>query len=252
MIRDAMEALGGKSTNVAVKDWILKRYPGTNHSTIQCQVIACTVNHPSRIHYPEAKKPRIANGQYDFLFRTERGQLEIYDPTRHGTWRIVESEDGRLRVVQAETEEDVVPPEAETGNAFAAENHLRDYLAQHLDEVEPGLHLYVDDQGTDGIEYATPIGRIDILALDRKEDLVIIELKVGRGPDSVCGQLLRYTGWVKRHLADGKRVRGFIIAQHISDRIRYALADSSDVHLREYDLKLILRDVPDLDPPSSR
>jgi hypothetical protein len=30
MIREAVEALGGSTANVAVRDWILERYPGTN------------------------------------------------------------------------------------------------------------------------------------------------------------------------------------------------------------------------------
>src|SRR5262245_17936435 len=58
MIREAAHALGGATTNVAVRDWILDRYPGTNTATIQAQIIVCTVNHFSRVHYPENQKPR--------------------------------------------------------------------------------------------------------------------------------------------------------------------------------------------------
>lgn len=100
-----------------------------------------------------------------------------------------------------------------------------------------------------GVEYATDVGRIDILAVDAQGGLLIIELKVSRGPETVCGQLLRYRGWVKRHLANGRRVRSLIIAQHISDCIRYAIADVEDVYLKEYALNITLKDVPHLDPP---
>jgi endonuclease len=253
MIREAVEALGGSTTNVAVRDWILERYPGTNTSTIQAQIIVCTVNHASRVHYPENQKPRRAESQYDFLFRPERGRLELYDPARHGAWEIAEGEDGRLLVTQVDE-----PPEPNgpaEGESFAAEAHLRDYLAQHLDVIEPGLQLFVNDEGTVGVEYATDVGRIDILAVDAEGGLLVIELKVSRGPDAACGQLLRYKGWVKRHLAQGRHVRGLIIAQHISDRIRYALADVEDVYLKEYVLSITLKDVPPLDqavpPPGS-
>ncbi|MFN8007523.1 MAG: hypothetical protein U0V70_10965 [Terriglobia bacterium] len=34
MVKEAVEALGGKTTNVAVRDWIQKKYPGTNPTTI--------------------------------------------------------------------------------------------------------------------------------------------------------------------------------------------------------------------------
>ena len=100
-------------------------------------------------------------------------------------------------------------------NAFAAETHLRDYLAQHLDEVEKGLNLFVDNSGQSGVEYNTPIGRIDILALDDKGNFVVIELKVKQGPDAVAGQVLRYKNWVRRHLANGKRVRGIVMCRSV-------------------------------------
>src|SRR2546428_7276988 len=101
MIRDAAQALGSPTTNIAIRDWILQRYPNTNKSTISAQIVVCTVNHSSRIHYPENRKARLANGPYDFLFRTGPGQLEWYDPARHGTWEIVKDEDGNLIVQEA-------------------------------------------------------------------------------------------------------------------------------------------------------
>jgi hypothetical protein len=246
MIREAVNSLGGATTNVAVRDWVLERYPGTNAATIQAQITVCTVNHASRIHYPENKKPRQADSQYDFLFRPERGRLELYDPARHGAWEIVEGEDGRLLVSLAE--EAPGPDGQGEGEAFAAEAHLRDYLADHLEVIEPGHQLFTDDEGAVGVEYVTDVGRIDILAADAQGGLLVIELKVSRGPDVVCGQLLRYKSWVKRHLATG-RVRGLIIAQHISDRIRNALADVEDVCLKEYTLNITLRDVRPIDAP---
>ena len=72
---------------------------------------------------------------------------------------------------------------------------------------------------------------------------------MSRGPDAVCGQLLRSKGRAKRRLARGRRVRGLIIARHISDRIRYALADVEDVCLKEYAPSITLKDVQPLDAP---
>jgi endonuclease len=247
MIREAIQALGGKTTNVQLRDWILAKYAGTNTTTIQCTIIVCTVNHTSRIHYPENKKPRKATSQYDFLYRTDRGQVELYDPSKHGHWAIIERDDGSLAAAPDDPVGENVVAEATQGNIFAAEAHLRDYLAEHLEDLEPGLKLYFDADGNDGIEYVTDIGRIDILAQDSGGRLVVVELKVSDGPDAVCGQLLRYMGWVKRHVKNGKEVRGIIIAQRISDKIRYALADVAHVDLREYELALTLRSVPCLD-----
>lgn len=245
MIREATEALGGDTTNAAVRDWIEEHYPGTNRSTIGCQIIVCTVNHDSRIHYTENMKPRLAEGKYDFLFRPERGKLVNYDPRIHGQWEIAETDEGKLIVREVGTEE---RPETEgEGECFAAEDHLRDFLVKHLEVIEPGLQLYADDDGADGVEYQTDVGRIDILAVDAQGCMVVIELKVSRGPDSVVGQLMRYKGWLKRHRANSASIRGVIIARHISDRIRYAVADTPDITLKEYDLKLELREVPHVD-----
>ena len=253
MVKEAVEALGGKTTNVAIRDWILSQYPGTNTNTIQCQIIVCTVNHPSRVHWPENKKARAANTEHDFLFRSSRGEVELYDPVKHGHWEIYEREDGRFAVRQVDSDiidEAIEIPEASTeaavSSGFAAEAHLRDYLAQHLEQVEPGLELYVDDDGTSGVEYATQIGRIDILAVDCDGGFVVIELKVSRGPDSVAGQALRYKNWVQKHLADGRRVRGVIIAQHVSERILYAIAADPAVSAKEYEMSLTLSDVAPL------
>ncbi len=248
MVKEAVETLGGKTTNVAVRDWILNRYPGTNTTTISCQIIVCTVNHASRIHYSDNQKPRKATGPHDFLFRPTSGELELYDPSRHGLWEIARLDDGEISV-RRDGEPDA-PEKPLPEQAFAAEIHLRDYLIKNLQLIEDGLRLYADVDGRDGVEYPTPIGRIDILALDKGDNLLVIELKVARGPDQVCGQILRYVGWIKHHVADGRKVRGLIIAQHIHDKIRYALTDLPDISTREYRLNITLHEVPRLRPPS--
>jgi len=99
MIREAVEALGSPTTNVAVKQWIEAKYPGTNPSTVQCHLIMCCVNQPSRVHYPESCNPRTCNDpRYDFLFRPQRGVLEWYDPARHGVWSIEQDNAGEFAI----------------------------------------------------------------------------------------------------------------------------------------------------------
>ena len=101
-VREAVKALGGKTTNKAVVALILNHYPGTNVNTIRQQIIFCTVNHSTRIHYPGNKKPRVANTRYDFLFRPEpgSGQIELYEPEKHGKWEIHKGINGSLGVRQ--------------------------------------------------------------------------------------------------------------------------------------------------------
>lgn len=244
MVKEAVEDLGGKTTNIAVRNWILDKYPGTNISTINCQIIVCTVNHYSRIHYSENQKPRQATSRCDLLYRPATGEIEWYDPSQHGLWEIFEQDDGKLIVQKVGTEP--TTPQND-GDSFAAEAHLRDYLAKNLEIIEEGLQHYVDDNGQMGVEFSTPIGRIDLLTVDTQGGYLVIELKLARGPDQVCGQILRYVGWVKRHMARDKPVRGLIIAQHISDKIRYALTDIPNINFLQYKLNITLENVPDLD-----
>jgi len=96
MIREAVEELGSPTTNVAVRDCILGRYPGTNPGTISAHLTSCSVNQPSRIHYPENHRPGVCGDpRYDLLYCPARGQLEWYRPERHGVWSIErDGEDG--------------------------------------------------------------------------------------------------------------------------------------------------------------
>ena len=256
MVKEAVQALGGDTTNVNVRDWILEHYPGTNRSTIQCQITYCTVNHDSRVHFAGVQQPRIANDErYDFLFRPSRGRVVWYDPSKHGIWKIVKTEDGSLAVAREgealdKRESQALPQgtDEEGQVGFAAEDQLRDYLALNLDVIEEELQLYVDEYGNAGVEYNTPVGRIDLLCEDAAGGLVVVELKVGRSPDAAVGQLMRYMGWIKRHLAEGTPMRGIIVAHHASERLRYAVADIEPVTLKEYELQVTLSDVPPLDP----
>ena len=99
MIREAVEDLGSPTTNLAIRDWIEEHYPGTNRGTIGDQRIICTVNQPSRIHYPENHRTRIVEDpRYDFLYTPDRGKVEWYRPERHGVWSIGHDSDGTFAI----------------------------------------------------------------------------------------------------------------------------------------------------------
>lgn len=245
MIKEGVESLGGKATYSEIKDYIRERYGEVNESTINCQIIICTVNHPSRIHFPENTKPRIANSKYDFLFSTRRGRVELYDPEKHGMWEIRRNEYGKLIVAQAgleELPEDEVTEEiTEEGRdlLFPVESHLRDLIAQNIEGIEVNEHrlrLYIDEYGRDGVEYPTDVGPIDILALDEEDNFVVFELKLSRGADKAMGQLSRYMGWVKRNLSKGKKVKGVIVAKSVDEKLKYAASIIPDISLFEYEL----------------
>jgi len=52
MIKEAVEALGGSATNKQIRELVLRRYPGTNTSTINCQIIYSTVTRQSPVNTP--------------------------------------------------------------------------------------------------------------------------------------------------------------------------------------------------------
>ena len=97
----------------------------------------------------------------------------------------------------------------------------------------------------DGQEYPAGRRRIDILALDSDDQLVVIELKVSRGHDRTIGQILNYIGWVKENIADpDQKVRGIIIAKEITEDLRLTCKlPQIPVSLREYSISFSLRDI---------
>ena len=62
-------------------------------------------------------------------------------------------------------------------------------------------------------------------------------------PDRALGQLARYMGWVKTHLAGGREVRGVVVARSIDEKLRYASCVIPNVALLEYEVQFKLRDV---------
>ncbi len=126
---------------------------------------------------------------------------------------------------------------------FAQEADLRDFLAKNLSVIEPGLRLYEELRSGEGIEYSIDGGRIDILAKDREDNFVVIELKVSRGRNRTIGQLLYYMGWIDKRLVKSGKCRGIIIAKEISDDLRLACERVKGVSLYKYTLSVMTEKV---------
>jgi len=127
--------------------------------------------------------------------------------------------------------------------SFKLEYQLRDFLAQNLHLVsvkDQRLNLYVDPTGRDGIEYHTPVGFIDILAVSESGGFFVFELKRASSPDHALGQLTRYMGWVKQTIGKECEVHGIIVAGSINDRLKYALSVVPNITLFEYQVKFRL------------
>jgi hypothetical protein len=145
--------------------------------------------------------------------------------------------------VGTEPEEEVgtEPEKIEAEQQFAAESDLRDYLARIPGCIEQGLRIYQAGERS-GVEFPVDGGYIDILATDRNQRHVVIELKVGRGRNKTIGQLLYYMGWVDKNLEAGP-CRGMIIAKDIPDDLMLATQRAPGVSLYKYSLSVSVEQI---------
>ena len=102
MIKEAIENLNGRVSYSDIKKYINSKWTGVNQHTITAQIIVLSVNHDSRIHYPENHKPRLTNSTspYDLLYNTNRGEVEKYNHSEHGVWEIYKDENDKPSVRQ--------------------------------------------------------------------------------------------------------------------------------------------------------
>lgn len=137
-----------------------------------------------------------------------------------------------------------VAPEVSSDVAlFYMESQLEDFLIENWDKTELGekYDLIMEDGELVSQQYNTDIGRIDILAQDKKtKRLVVIELKKNQTSDDTVGQLTRYMGWLEEHKTNGQPAKGIIIAAQYDVRLYYALKKIKDVEVYLYrvDFKL--------------
>ena len=104
--------------------------------------------------------------------------------------------------------------ETEFKSVLVDEKILEDFLERHIKELEKGLRLIRR-------QYPTISGPIDLLAIDNKGRMVVIELKKNRVSDKVIGQVARYVSFLERE--QDKEVRAIIIGKKIDNNIKLAV-----------------------------
>jgi hypothetical protein len=202
-------------TTKQIIDAVQKKYPGKwKEVTIRTHTMGCSVNHSSSKWYPSFPK---------FLYTVGPGKVRLYDPEIDGefdlqSWQSLEEE--------APTEE------AALETTLSLERDLQEYLSRDLGQLEPGLRLFTDE-GLPGREISTEAGKIDILAKDREDRLVVVELKASKASYGVLGQILSYMASIKSELGAG-RVRGIIVAEDFDKKLRLAVTEVSNVSLIKY------------------
>ncbi len=221
-IREVFEGENRILTTTEVINRIYAQYPQRpwKKNTISAHLIGLSVNHPSSRHHPSLRK-------HAFLFSLGKGRYRRFD----------ESEDAFVADEELEAETSTLE------TSLSLERDIENSLVKNLDQLEPGLRLY-DSKGVMGRGFDTgTVGRVDILAIDSNGDYVVIEIKAGEANDKVCGQVLRYMGWVKRELAGEHGVRGIIVANDFNERLKYAAEAMPNVTLKRYEVYFKFSDV---------
>jgi len=135
-------------------------------------------------------------------------------------------------------------PVVEDPVAFAMEKHLEDFLVKNWAQTELAQHfkIYEEDGELVGQQYGTDAGPIDILAVSKDgQRLLVVELKRGRASDVVVGQILRYMGYVKEQIAEAHQtVEGVIIALDDDQKLRWALLAVPSISFYRYQVSFKL------------
>jgi hypothetical protein len=167
-------------------------------------------------------------------------QNVIYVGARIYARQIADSVESHASVVAHEEEPSLTSSDSyESTGFFAYEEHLEDYIVKNWSNINFGeeLRIFIDEGGSEGQQYTTDVGIIDILALDKHGNYVVIELKRAESSYKVVGQVLNYMGWVQEKLAkpEGKSVRGMIVVGKADKTLKTALSQVADkVTLKEY------------------
>ena len=230
LIQTAIEALPEPFTSQDMVQWFAEHFDKINPRTVRAHLRRACVNIP-----PDATGSTWGTEDRT-VYRLSPGQFTRYRREVHGDF-----ENGLPMGLTDEVEGVAHDdgPEA----SFALEQHLEEFMESNWSSIDFGrpLHIWTDGNDGWGRQYATEVGVIDFLCEDKAaNELVVVELKRGKSSDRVVGQILRYMGWVREQLADGRGVSGIIITHDYDDRVRYAIAELPRVEAWKYSVSFSL------------
>jgi RecB family endonuclease NucS len=123
---------------------------------------------------------------------------------------------------------------------------IRRLLAEDPDLLEPKLRVLTDAKGKPvGLDYATDVGDIDLLARDAGGSLVVVMVAKGGAGTDIVSEALQRIGWVRKHLAKVKEgVRGVVLMESAPGDLSYTAAAVSDtVSFKTYKMSLAFHDL---------
>ena len=234
LVHSALDEMPDPFTSQDMVQWFAKHYEKVNPRTVRAHVRRACVNIP-----PDATGATWASADRA-VYRLSPGHFTRYRQAVHGDF-----EQGLPVGLADETEHNDLDIAAEDGAeaSFALEAHLEEFMDSNWPSIDFGcsLRIWTDDEDSRGRQYVTDVGVIDFLCEDEAaNELVVVELKRGKSSDRVVGQILRYMGWVREKLADGRGVRGIIITHEYDDQVRYAIAELPRVEAWTYQVSFTL------------
>jgi len=122
--------------------------------------------------------------------------------------------------------------------------HYQSLLHRNFHRLFPKFKYFdEEEQIPKSGQYDTQtVGIIDILAIDRKRNFVVIEIK-RQATDKTIGQILRYMGWIQEELCkDGQKVRGIIVAERKDIQLEFALKVIPNVTFMKLGLSITLEE----------
>lgn len=135
---------------------------------------------------------------------------------------------------------------SQSDGGFGLEKQLQEFLVDNWDRTPLSSEwtIYATKENPEaGNHFPTDVGPVDILASHKKEPrLLVIELKRKQSTDQTVGQVLRYMGWIEKHLAKetGQTVEGLIIARTVNKGASYALSLVPRISMMTYELEFRL------------
>ena len=168
LFHDMVEELAVQKSDILERDkiisWFRQKYPLIKQGTISAHLVRLSINAKSRIHHT------VNQGEDDLFFQIDTKKYRLYDSASDPSPIYTKSQDSQ--------EEEIIVTEIENPteeNEFAYERDLQHFLARNLSLIEPGLTLYAEE-GITGLEFPVGSRFIDILAKDKGNNYVVIEL----------------------------------------------------------------------------
>jgi hypothetical protein len=139
------------------------------------------------------------------------------------------------------------PAPAAASPAAIGPASLRALLADQPELLEPGLRVFRDESGaTAGVQYATGVGAIDLLATDARGNLVaVIVAEKGRSEEELVAEVLQRVGWLRKHLCEpSKQVRAIVLVEDPPASLPYTVAAVAEtLSFKTFRVALVFEDI---------